>query len=144
MIEKPVRFGQQFKKPSASVLRRHRAKSGEKMLESHELRRMLDALDGKEVETGRTDEETGKPETVTVPVNPVLRAMVLLGVNCAFTNKDCADLPLKAVNLEAAGSTSHGQRRAFPGVAHFVPKRYRLYVRRSPCEPNRETRQRTA
>ena len=43
LIENPVRYGPQFKKPSASVLRRHRAKSGERMLEADELRRLIDA-----------------------------------------------------------------------------------------------------
>lgn len=39
----PVRYGPQFKKPSASVLRRHRAKNGERMLEAAELRQLLAA-----------------------------------------------------------------------------------------------------
>ncbi len=100
LIDKPIRYGPQFKKPSASVLRRHRAKNGERMLEAAELRRILDALEGKEVATGRKDEKTGKPETVTLKANPALRAMVLLGINCGFNNKDCADLPLSAFDLE--------------------------------------------
>jgi integrase len=99
LIDKPVRYGPQFKKPSASVLRRHRAKNGERMIEAAELRRLLDSLAGKEVETGRTDEKTGKPEKVTLAANPILRAMVLLGINCGFNNKDCADLPLTALDL---------------------------------------------
>src|SRR5262245_61841058 len=40
LIEKPVRYGPQFKKPSASVMRRHRAKNGERMLEADEVRRL--------------------------------------------------------------------------------------------------------
>ena len=43
-------------------------------------------LAGKEVPTGRTDEETGKPETVKLPANPIRRAMALLGINCGFGN----------------------------------------------------------
>ena len=64
------------------------------------MRRILDALAGKEVETGHTDEKTGKPVKITLAVNPTLRAMILLGVNCGFNNKDCADLPLKALDLD--------------------------------------------
>jgi integrase len=83
LIEKPVRYGPQFKKPSASVLRRHRAKNGERMLEAEELRRLL-----------------GCP-----PWRPAagaqLEAMILLGVNCGFGNHDCATLPLSALDLEA-------------------------------------------
>jgi integrase len=101
LIDRPVCYGPQFKKPSASVLRRHRAKNGERLLEAVELRRMLDALAGKKVETGRTNEETGKPETVTLKGNPTLRAMILLGVNCGLGNHDCALLPLTALDLDA-------------------------------------------
>jgi integrase len=101
LIDKPVRYGPQFKKPSASVLRRHRARNGERMLEAAEVRRMLDALAGEQVETGRTDEATGKPETVTLQPNPALRAMILLGVNAGFGNHDIATLPLSALDLEA-------------------------------------------
>ena len=36
------------------------------MLEAAELRLMLDALEGKEVPIGRTDEETGEPRKVTL------------------------------------------------------------------------------
>lgn len=100
LLDKPIRYGPGFKKPSAAVLRRHRAKNGERMIEAADLRRLLDALDGKEVSTGRKDKKTGKPETVKLDPNPVLRAMVLLGVNCGFNNKDAADLPLSALDLE--------------------------------------------
>lgn len=100
LIKQPMRFGPEFRKPSAGVLRRHKAKNGERMLEAAELRQLLDALMGKEVATGRTVEETGKPEMVTLPANPVLQAMVLLGVNCGFNNKDCADLPFSALDLD--------------------------------------------
>jgi len=120
LIDKPIRYGPEFKKPSASVLRRHRAKNGERMIEAADLRRMLDALDGKEVQTGRTDKETGKPETVTLPADPALRAMVLLGVNCGFNNKDCADLPLKALDLDGGWIN-------FPRPKTGVPRRCPLW-----------------
>jgi integrase len=72
----PIRYGPQFKKPSASVIRRHKAKNGERMLEADEIRQLLNAA----------------------PVQ--ISAMILLGVNCGFNNKDCADLPLSATDLE--------------------------------------------
>lgn len=75
-ITNAVRYGPEFKKPSAAVLRRHRAKNGEKMLEADQLRRLLDAADVH------------------------IRAMVLLGVNCGFNNKNCADAPLDALDLD--------------------------------------------
>jgi integrase len=75
LLDKPMRYGPQFKKPSAGVLRRHRAKAGEKMIEAAELRQLIDAA----------------------PV--MVRAMILLGLNCGFGNHDCAALPLSAVDL---------------------------------------------
>ncbi len=75
-ITQPVRFGPQFKKPSASVLRRHRAKNGERMLEADQLRRLLDAADVQ------------------------LKAMLLLGLNAGFGNHDIATLPLSALDID--------------------------------------------
>jgi integrase len=99
LLERTPRFGSEFKKPDKAVLRRHRAQNGEKMLEAAELRRILAGLEGKEVETRRTD-DSGKPETVMLKANPALRAMTLLGVNAGFGNHDVAALPLSAVDLE--------------------------------------------
>jgi integrase len=78
LIEKPVRFGSEFRKPDKAVLRRHRAQRGERMLEAGELRTLIAAAE--------------------LP----LKAMILLGINCGFGNTDCASLPLSAVNLDAA------------------------------------------
>jgi integrase len=76
LIERPVRYGPQFKKPAARVLRRHRAQNGERMLEADELRRLLAAA--------------------PVP----LKAMLLLGLNAGFGNHDVATLPMSALDLE--------------------------------------------
>lgn len=58
LIEKPMRYGLEFVKPSASNLRKHRAKNGERMLEPEQILALIDAAD--------------QP----------LKAMLLLGVNC--------------------------------------------------------------
>lgn len=76
LFDRPVRFGPQFKKPSASILRRHRAARGERMIEATDLRRLLKAAE--------------------VP----LKAMILLGLNCALGNHDVALLPLSAIDLD--------------------------------------------
>jgi integrase len=76
LMERPVLFGPDFKKPSAGVIRRHRAQSGEKMLEPEEIRKLID-----------------KAETQ-------LKAMILLGVNAGFGNTDVGSLPLSAVDLD--------------------------------------------
>jgi integrase len=76
LIEKAVRYGSEFNKPSMAVLRRHRATGGERMLEPEQLRKIIDAA--------------------PVP----LRAMILLGLNGGLGNFDCASLPMSALNLE--------------------------------------------
>jgi integrase len=77
LIQKAVRLGDEFRKPDKSVLRRHRATNGARMLEADELRRLIDAA--------------------SVP----LRAMILLGLNAGFGNHDIATLPLSALDLDA-------------------------------------------
>jgi integrase len=100
LIDSPVRFGGEFRRPDKAVLRRHRATNGEKMLEARELCRLIDALAGKTIETGQMDKKTGEPETVRLDPNPSLRAMVLLGLNAGFGNHDIATLPLSALDLD--------------------------------------------
>jgi integrase len=75
LIDRPVRFGPLFKRPSKRVLRAHRQKNGLRMFEADVLRRLLD--------------KAGNP----------LKAMILLGINCGFGNTDCAKLPKSAVDL---------------------------------------------
>jgi integrase len=77
LIDRPVRYGPQFRKPSTSVLRRHRAKQGPKLFVADEIRRLLDAA------------------------SAPMRAMILLGINCGFGNSDCGNLPVSAVDLDA-------------------------------------------
>jgi integrase len=76
LIDKPVRFGTSFDKPSKKTLRLERAKNGTRMFEAEELRRIFDV------------------------VHQPLKAMVLLGINCGFGNTDVATLPKSAVDLE--------------------------------------------
>jgi integrase len=78
LIDRPVRYGPQFKKPSASVLRRHRAQQGPKLFAATEVRQLLDAAE------------------------PQLRAMILLGVNCGFGMADCGRLPLTVLDFDNA------------------------------------------
>lgn len=96
IIERSMRYGPEFVKPSAAVLRRHKAKNGERMLEADQLRQLLDAAPAP------------------------LKAMLMLGVNCGFIAKDCADLPLEALDL-AGGWVS------FPRPKTGVPRRCALW-----------------
>jgi integrase len=77
-IERPLRYGPGFARPSKKTLRLHKAKQGPKLFEAEELRKMIDgaALS--------------------------LKAMILLGINAAFGNADCGHLPLSALDLDGA------------------------------------------
>src|SRR6516164_9808062 len=88
LIDKPVRFGGEFRKPDKAVLRRHRAKNGEKMLESDQLRAMVEGA----LVVGEDGPELVRPSAQ-------LRAMILLGINSGFGNHDVASLPLSALDL---------------------------------------------
>ncbi len=78
LIEKPVRFGPGFKRPSKKTLRLKRAERGPKLFTADQIRQMLD-----------------HPKATAS-----MRAMLLLGINCGFGNADCGQLPLSAVNLD--------------------------------------------
>lgn len=77
LIDRPMRFGGEFKKPSKRTMRKHRAASGKRTFRADELRKLIEAA------------------------GVQLRAMILLGANAAFGNADCGQLPLTAVDLDA-------------------------------------------
>jgi integrase len=76
MIDRPVRYGQSFRRPSRKTLRIERAAKGPRMFDASELRQILDAA--------------GVP----------MKAFVFLGVNCGFGQTDIANLPLSAIDLD--------------------------------------------
>ena len=78
LMERPVRSGPDFKKPAASVIRKHRAANGEKMFEAAEITKLLKAA------------------------TPAWKAMILLGVNCGLGNTDCATLAERHLDLDGA------------------------------------------
>ena len=77
LIEKPIRFGQQFNRPSLKSMRIHRARKqkdhGLRMFEAAEIQQLL---------------ETAKPQ---------LKAMILLAANGGLGNSDLSNLPQSAV-----------------------------------------------
>lgn len=76
LIERPVAYGQGFKRPSRKTIRKDKATKGHKLFTAEEVRRLLNAA------------------------GVHLKAMRLLGINCGFGNTDCGRLPLSAINLE--------------------------------------------
>lgn len=98
LIDKPIRFGQQFNRPSLKSMRIHRARKQEKhglrMLEAAEIRMLL---------------ESAKPQ---------LKAMILLACNGALGNTDCANLPESAIK---------GDWLVYPRVKTGVDRRIPLW-----------------
>jgi len=76
LIDRPVCYGQNFKRPSKKTLRIDKAKKGAKLFTAEEVRKLLD-LAGVQ-----------------------MKAMILLGINCGFGNADCGALPRAALDLE--------------------------------------------
>lgn len=76
LLDKPIRFGPEFKRPSKKTLRLQRAKGGAKLFTAEQIKALLDVAS---VQT---------------------RAMILLGVNAGLGNSDCGNLPLNALDLD--------------------------------------------
>jgi integrase len=76
LIDKPVRYGQEFKRPSKKTLRLEKAKQGHKLFTREEILLLL----------------------LTTPVH--LEAMILLGINCGLGNADCGRLERRVLDLE--------------------------------------------
>lgn len=76
LLDHPVPFGSEFKKPGKAVLRKHKNGAGGNMMEAEEVRKLIEAAPGQ------------------------LKAMLLLMANCGFGPMDCATLPLDALDLD--------------------------------------------
>ena len=77
LIDRPIRYGQTFRKPGRTVLRNLRNAKGKRMFEAADILRMMTAA------------------------SPQVKAMILLGINCGMGNADCGTLPIKALDLKA-------------------------------------------
>lgn len=98
LIAAPIRFGPGFKRPSKKTLRLQKAKTGPKMFEADELRRIIDAA------------------------RQPLKAMILLGVNAGFGNADCGTLPLSALDLENGWVNYHRVKTGTTRRCHLWPE----------------------
>jgi integrase len=85
LLEKPMRFGPDFKKPKLLVYRRERREKGLQMFEAEEIREMLSVLHHRV-------RGAGYPWA--------MHAMILLGVNCGFGTADCGRLSFSSLNLK--------------------------------------------
>jgi integrase len=103
LLDRPIRFGPSFKKPSAKTLRLHKAKLGPKLFAAEQIRRMLASPD------------------------PQLRGMILLGINCGFGMADCGRLPISSLDLPGGLATASWGWVDFPRVKTGIPRRCPLW-----------------
>ena len=96
LLDKPIRFGPGFKKPAKRILRAAKHKSGPKMFEARQIRRLLKAA------------------------SLQMRAMIFLGINCGFGNRDCGTLEFSHVDL-------HGGWVDFPRPKTAIERRCPLW-----------------
>jgi integrase len=73
LIDRPVAFGSEFKKPGKKIIRRQRREKGRRMFQADELRGII------------------------AKAGIQLRAMIYLGINCGLGNHDCEMLPASAL-----------------------------------------------
>ncbi len=90
------RYGKAFKGGSAKERRELRNRTGKSLFTAEQVR------------------------TLILEARPVLRAVILLGINSGIGNKDCAALPMSAVNLET-GMVD------FPRIKTGVERRFPLW-----------------
>jgi integrase len=76
LIDHPVRYGPNFKRPSKSALRRERSDKPPRLFSAAELQKIL-----------------------SLARNHQLRAMILLGINCGLGNADCGQLRFRNIEL---------------------------------------------
>jgi integrase len=91
-----IRFGSAFKEPGRLAIDRARAEAGDRVFTPTQLQAILDAA------------------------RPVVKAMILLGVNCGFGNMDCATLPWKCLDLKTGWVN-------YPRTKNGIPRRAALW-----------------
>lgn len=98
LIDRPVRFGPGFNRPTKKTIRLHRAEQGLKLFLADEIRRLLDAS------------------------GPSMKAMILLGINAGFGNGDCGTLPQSALDLDGGWVTYPRPKTGIPRRAALWPE----------------------
>ncbi len=98
LIDRPMVYGEGFRRPSKKVLRKHRQAQGPKMFEADEIRRML--ADAKQP----------------------LKSMILLGINCGYGNSDVGTLPLSALDIDGGWLTYGRPKTGIARRCHIWPE----------------------
>ena len=76
LVKSVIQYGQAFRKPSRKTMRISRAERGRRTFDAAEIEKMLRKA------------------------TPVLKAMILLGINCGLGQSDLAQLPVSAIDLK--------------------------------------------
>ncbi len=92
LIDRPCKYGTGFDLPSPKTIRQARAARGPRMFEAEEIRQLLDHAD------------------------VIMKAMILLGVNCGFGQTDLARLPKTAIK---GGWIDYGRPKT--GIERRIP-----------------------
>ena len=98
LLLEPIRYGQLFKKPSASVMKRERAKRGPRMFEAADIKRIL------------------------VAASTPMKAMVLLACNCGYGNNDVGVLTTRHLDLKGGWATFPRPKTGAPRRAWLWPE----------------------
>ena len=98
LLDKPIRFGTSFRKPSAKTVRIEQAEIGSRDLTSEEIRKLL--------------------ESANVP----MKAMILLGTNCGLGNNDVARLLKSNVDLKTGWLVFPRPKTGVPRRAKLWPE----------------------
>jgi integrase len=111
MIDRPVKYGQGFKRPARKVVRLDRAKKGPKLFTAEEVRRLIEAA------------------------GPAMKAMILLGINGGFGNADCGTLPRSAVDLDARMIDFPRPKTGIPRRVPLWPETVEAIREATDCRP---------
>jgi integrase len=98
LLDRPMRFGPGFARPSKKTFRLERARQGPKLFTAEEIRGLFGAA------------------------GVQLKAMLLLGINCGFGNSDCATLPLSAVDIGVGWITYPRPKTGIPRRCPLWPE----------------------
>jgi len=116
LIDRPIIFGDGFKKPSQRILRKERNKKPPKMFTAAQILAMIDKA------------------------GPQLKAMILLGINCGMGNHDCAVLTLDHLDLKTGWYFDPREKTGVKRRAKLWPETVAalqevLHHRKTPLDP---------
>ena len=112
LIDRPMTFGSEFKKPKKSVILKLKNESGKKLFTAQEIH---DLLNGKTI-AGKA----GK-SVVVLAASPQMRAMILLGINAGLGNSDIGNLQRTHLDLKSGWLD-------YPRVKTGLPRRVPLWA----------------